>query len=208
MGIERDEEIWESGSDVGRVEAFSDGVIAIIITIMVLELHPPVAERMDALWTLWPVFLAYCLSYLYVAIYWVNHHRLFGHARIVTNGLVWSNMALLFALSLVPFSTSYLGEHAFSRDATLLYLVTMLLPSLAYAWLQSAIRKTGKQDAKAEHYHVTTGRKGMFATLVYLLGLPLSFLSPWLGIACAALVALFWVLPVGPVDRLFAPKHP
>ena len=100
------------------MEASSDGVIAIIVTIMVLELHPPVAEGMDRLWTLWPVFLAYVLSYAYVAIYWVNHHRLFGHARHVTNALLWSNILLLFALSLVPFSTSYLGEHHFSRAAT------------------------------------------------------------------------------------------
>lgn len=207
MGIESDEEIWEGRSGVARIEAFSDGVIAIVITIMVLELHAPVAEQMGALWQLWPVFLAYVLSYAYVAIYWVNHHRLFGHARIVTNALVWSNIALLFALSLVPFSTSYLGEHAFSRDATLIYLVTMLLPAFAYSWLQSVIRRTGAQGPKAVHYHVTTSRKGIFATLAYLAGVPLSFVSPWLGIACAALVALFWLLPVGPVDRLFAPRR-
>lgn len=204
MGVEHDDEIWEGRGGIGRIEAFSDGVIAIIITIMVLELHAPVAEKMEALWTLWPVFLAYCLSYAYVAIYWVNHHRLFGHARGVTNGLVWSNITLLFALSLVPFSTSYLGEHAFSRDATLLYLATMLLPALAYSWLQGVIRRTGTDGARAEHYYRTSRRKGLFATLVYAAGVPLSFVSPWLGIGCAALVALFWVLPVGPVDRLFA----
>src|SRR3546814_5287616 len=88
----------EGARGVGRVEAFSDGVVAIIITIMVLELHPPVAPEFGRLWTLWPVFLAYVLSYAYVAIYWVNHHRLFGHATCVTNALVWSNMALLFTL--------------------------------------------------------------------------------------------------------------
>ncbi len=103
----------EGRPGIGRVEAFSDGVVAIIVTIMVLELHPPVSEGWDKLWTLWPVFLAYVLSYAYVAIYWVNHHRLFTHATHVTNGLIWSNMLLLFALSLVPFSTSYLGEHHF-----------------------------------------------------------------------------------------------
>jgi uncharacterized membrane protein len=137
----------EGRPGVGRVEAFSDGVVAIIVTIMVLELHPPVAEGMDHLWSLWPVFLAYALSYAYVAIYWVNHHRLFAHATRVTNGLVWSNMLLLFALSLVPFSTSYLGEHHFSREATWLYLVTMLLPAVAYTWLQSVIRETGRGRA-------------------------------------------------------------
>ena len=103
---ERGEDEPEGRAGVGRIEAFSDGVIAIIITIMVLELHAPVSERMDQLWSLWPVFLAYILSYAYVAIYWVNHHRMFAHATRVSNGLLWSNMLLLFTLSLIPFSTS------------------------------------------------------------------------------------------------------
>ncbi|WP_052215889.1 TMEM175 family protein [Sphingomonas sp. ERG5] len=194
----------EGPPGVGRVEAFSDGVVAIIVTIMVLELHPPISEGMDKLWTLWPVFLAYILSYAYVAIYWVHHHRLFTHARHVCNGLIWSNMLLLFALSLVPFSTSYLGEHHFNREATLIYLVTMILPAFAYIWLQSTIRVTGNQSAAAKTYHRQTGRKGLFATLVYLLGIVLTlFVSPWLGIGCAAIVAIFWVLPRSPLDRLF-----
>jgi len=190
--------------DVARVEAFSDGVIAIIVTIMVLELHAPVARGMQPLVALWPVFLAYVLSYTYVAIYWVNHHRLFSHATRVTNDLVWSNMLLLFALSLMPFSTSYLGEHAFSHDATLLYLICTLLPSLAYTWLQLVIRRTGKQGPAADRYFRQTGRKGFTATAIYLLGLPLSYLSPWFGIACAAIVAVLWFLPMSPFDRLFA----
>ncbi|MEO7691916.1 MAG: TMEM175 family protein [Sphingomonas sp.] len=193
----------EGRPGVGRVEAFSDGVIAIIVTIMVLELHPPVSEGMDKLWTLWPVFLAYALSYAYVAIYWVNHHRLFSHATHVTNGLVWSNMLLLFALSLIPFSTSYLGEHHFDRNAVWLYLATMLTPAFAYIWLQSVIRRTGTQDQRSIAYHRQTSRKGAFASFLYLSGIPLTFLSPWLGIACAALVALQWFLPKSPFDRLF-----
>jgi uncharacterized membrane protein len=193
----------EGRSGVGRVEAFSDGVIAIVVTIMVLELHPPISEGMDKLWTLWPIFLAYALSYAYVAIYWANHHRLFSHATHVTNDLVWSNMLLLFALSLVPFSTAYLGEHHFDRNAVWLYLTTMLLPALAYTWLQSVIRRTGKQDPTSIAYHRQTSRKGMFASALYLSGIPLTFLSPWLGVACAALVALLWFLPKSPVDRLF-----
>jgi uncharacterized membrane protein len=193
----------EGRPGVGRVEAFSDGVIAIIVTIMVLELHPPVSDGMDQLWTLWPIFLAYALSYAYVAIYWVNHHRMFTHATRVSNGLIWSNMALLFSLSLVPFSTAYLGEHHFSRDATLVYLATMLFPSIAYVSLQTIIRRTGKQGPDSIAYHRQTTRKGVFASLVYIAGVPLSFVSPWLGIACAALVAILWFLPSSPLDRLF-----
>ncbi|MCM8730020.1 TMEM175 family protein [Hephaestia sp. GCM10023244] len=196
-------EAGEGARSVGRVEAFSDGVVAIIITIMVLELHPPVAPEFGRLWTLWPVFLAYALSYAYVAIYWVNHHRLFGHATRVTNALVWSNMALLFTLSLVPFSTSYLGEHHFSRAATWLYLATMLLPAFAYVWLQTVIRRTGSQSAEASAYHRRTTRKGMAAAAIYVAGGVLTFASPWFGIVAAVIVAIFWFLPFSPVDRLF-----
>ena len=188
---------------VTRVEAFSDGVIAIIVTIMVLELKAPEAEDINALWRLWPTFLAYGLSYAYVAIYWVNHHRLFGHVRGVSNGLLWANIALLFSLSLVPFSTAYLGEHHFARDATLLYLATLLLPSLTYALLQTTIRRAGIEGREAETYHRATTRKGVAATAIYLIGLPLTFVAPWLGIACAALVAVLWMLPWSPLDRLF-----
>src|SRR3546814_16593464 len=124
---------------------------------MVLELHPTVAPEFGRLWTLWPVFLGYVLSYAYVAIYWVNHHRLFGHATCVTNALVWSNMALLFTLSLVPFSTSYLGEHHFSREATWLYLATMLLPAFPSLWLPTVIRRNGSHSRHtyAIHWHHT-----------------------------------------------------
>lgn len=195
----------EDRPGVGRIEAFSDGVVAIIVTIMVLELHPPIAEGMDRLWSLWPVFLAYVLSYAYVAIYWVNHHRLFAHATQVSNGLLWSNMLLLFCLSLVPFSTSYLGEHHFGRDATILYLVTMLLPSVAYAWLQRTIRYTGRQTDSAAAYHRLTLRKGAISSSIYLAGIPLALISPWLGILCAALVAVLWCVPRNPLDRYFTP---
>jgi uncharacterized membrane protein len=198
-------EMEEGRPGIGRVEAFSDGVIAIIVTIMVLELHPPISEGMEKLATLWPVFLAYILSYAYVAIYWVNHHRLFSHATRVSNGLVWSNMLLLFALSLVPFSTSYLGEHHFSREATWLYLATMLLPAVAYTWLQAVIRHTGKQGPAAEVYYQSSSRKGLFASALYVLGIPLTFLSPWAGIACAVIVAILWFLPASRIDRLFLP---
>ena len=187
-----------------RVEAFSDGVIAIIVTIMVLEMHAPHEPGLEHLWALWPVFTAYALSYAYVAIYWVNHHRMFHLATHVTNGLLWANIALLFALSLVPFATAYLGEHAFSREATLVYMCTMLLPSFAYVWLQTVIRRTDAQTEEAQDYHKRTMRKGLAATSVYALGIALTFVSPWLGLACAALVAIFWCLPTSPLDRLFA----
>jgi uncharacterized membrane protein len=194
----------EGQPSVGRVEAFSDGVIAIIITIMVLELKAPEEPGLGHLWRLWPTFLAYVLSFAYVGIYWVNHHRLVSHARHVTNGLVWFNLLLLFALSLIPFSTAYLGGQHFSRDATLLYLVTMLLPAFAYFPFQQVIRMTGAQGKAARHYHRQTARKSIAASVIYLTGLGLTFVSPWLGIACAALVAILWFLPNSPIDIWFA----
>jgi len=195
----------EGRAGVARVEAFSDGVIAIIITIMVLELKAPLAEGSAALWALWPTFVAYVLSYVYVAIYWVNHHKLFSHAQMVTPGLLWSNIALLFALSLVPFSTAYLGEHEFARDATLLYLATMFLPALTYTALQSVIMRHGLCGPAATRYLIATQRKGFAAMGVYLAGLALTLANPWLGIGCAALVALFWCVPFSRLDRLFSP---
>ena len=193
----------EGQPGVGRVEAFSDGVLAIIITIMVLELKAPEEPGLQHLWVLWPTFLAYVLSFAYVGIYWANHHRLFSHARCVTNGLVWFNLLLLFALSLIPFSTAYLGGQHFSRDATLVYLASMLLPALAYTPLQQVIRASGAQGEEARTYHRQTIRKGVTAVGIYLAGVPLAFVSPWLGIACAAIVAILWFLPRSPIDDLF-----
>ncbi|MBO9624647.1 MAG: DUF1211 domain-containing protein [Sphingomonas sp.] len=193
----------EGHGGVTRIEAFSDGVIAIIITIMVLEMKAPEEPGVAHLLALWPVFVAYALSYAYVAIYWVNHHRMFSHARRVTNALVWSNIALLFALSLVPFATAYLGSQEFSRDSTLLYMGVMILPAFAYVWLQSVVRRTGSQDEAAQAYHQRSVRKGIVATLIYGSGMLLTLISPWAGLACAALVALLWFLPKSPLDALF-----
>ncbi|WP_066652540.1 MULTISPECIES: TMEM175 family protein [Sphingomonas] len=196
-------EAEEGPTGVSRVEAFSDGVIAIIVTIMVLELHAPVAEGLDKLWALWPVFLAYVLSYAFVAIYWVNHHRLFTCATRVSNALLWSNMLLLFALSLIPFTTSYLGEHHFSREATWLYLASTLFPALSYSWLQEVIKRTGRQTDRIAVYYRQSTRKGIAAIVIYATGAALTGISPWMGIACAVLVAILWFLPQSAVNELF-----
>ena len=193
----------EGRAGVPRVEAFSDGVLAIVVTIMVLEMHAPEKPGAALLWHLWPTFVAYALSYSYVAIYWVNHHRLFSHAKVVSGSLLWSNIALLFALSLVPFSASYLGKQSFSHESVVVYLVTMILPALGYRWLLTVIQRTGTQTDASRNYYRASIRKGLAAIAVYALGFPLSFLSPWLGVGCAALVAIFWMLPWSPLDRLF-----
>jgi uncharacterized membrane protein len=193
----------EGRAGVTRVEAYSDAVIAIVVTIMVLEMHAPEAPGWDKLLHLWPVFVSYVLSFAYISIYWVNHHRLFHHATRVTNGLLWSNIALIFALSLIPFGTAYLGEQIFSRDATLVYMGIMLLPSVAYMWLQRTVRRTGSQSAESQAYHRLALRKGAAASAVYASGIALTFVTPALGLACAALVAIFWCLPASALDHLF-----
>ena len=130
---------------------------------------------MPALFHLWPTFFAYVISYNYIAIYWVNHHRLFSHARSVTNGLLWSNIVLLFTLSLIPFSTAYLGKHLGDPLASALYAMSLLAPSLAYFWLLTDIRSSGSQSAaKSRTYYRATTRKGIAAAVVYALAVPVS----------------------------------
>lgn len=202
-----DDKPIEGRAGVARIEAFSDGVLAIIVTIMVLELHAPEEPGLAPLLHLWPTLIAYMLSYSYVAIYWVNHHRLFSYARVVTGGLLWSNMALLFALSFIPFAASYLGKQQFSLNATLCYTTILLATAGAYRWLQQVIRKTGSQEIDALTYHRATIRKGLAAIAVYALGTLLSFVWPPWGVILAGLVALFWILPWSPLDGLFAGKR-
>ncbi len=199
-----DRDAIEGKAGVGRVEAFSDGVFAIIVTIMVLELRAPAEEGAAALFRLWPTYFAYVLSYSYVAIYWVNHHRLFSHARVVTNSLLWSNILLLFALSFIPFSASYLGKHLPTPSAAILYNSTLLSPAVAYFWLQTEIQRTGSQDPASLTYYKAMQRKGIFALLWYALAIPIGLKWPAVGIAIPGIIALQWIVPWGPLDRLFA----
>jgi uncharacterized membrane protein len=200
------EQIDEGRTGVGRVEAFSDGVIAIIVTIMVLELKAPETGGVTELLKQWPIFTAYALSFTMVAIYWVNHHLLFSHATKVTSGLLWSNNLLLFTLSLVPFGTAYLGFHHFSMLSVQFYLFLLFLPTLPYSWLQSLIRKTGKSHDTALQYYRRYRRKGTVCSIIYLIGMALSWISPLLGLSSALIVAILWISPRSPLDALFDPK--
>jgi len=190
-------------TELGRVEAFSDGVIAIIITIMVLELKVPEHVGFAALFELWPIFSAYVLSFAYVAIYWVNHHRLFTLARRASNGLLWSNMALLFALSLTPFAAAYLGEHHFEPFSVGVYLFALCLPAFAYLVMQLVIERQGRPTPQAARYLAATRRKGIVSCGIYAVGVALSLLAPSLALLAATIVALLWMLPDTPVDKLF-----
>ncbi len=188
--------------DTGRIEAFSDGVIAIIITIMVLEIHPPEAPTWAALAHLWPSLLGYALSFAYIAIYWVNHHRLVGLAPRFSVGLHWSNSLLLFTLSLVPISTGWLGRFPLSPVPTATYLATLLLPAAAYMWLNAEVMKLKGADAAPQHIIHAEQIKQIGSFLIYASGIALAFVQPALSLGCAALVSLIWFLPDGPIDRL------
>jgi TMEM175 potassium channel family protein len=185
----------------GRLEAFSDGVIAIIITIMVLELKVPHGAELASLWPLWPVFLSYVLSFVYLGIYWNNHHHMFHATERVSGGVLWANLHLLFWLSLVPFVTWWMGENHFAAAPTALYGVVMLLAAIAY-WilLQSILAVQGPHSV----LRAAVGRdfKGKLSPLLYLIAIPSAFIRAWIAGALYVIVALIWLIPDRRIERL------
>jgi uncharacterized membrane protein len=177
-----------------RLTAFSDGVIAIIITIMVLELKVPHAADWNALGSLVPVFLSYVLSFVYVAIYWNNHHHLL-HTVTRVNGLIlWANMHLLFWLSLTPFATGWMGENNFAPLPTAVYGVALLMPAIAYNLLQKAITRTHGMESTLARA-LGSDIKGKISPLFYIGAILLALVSPWISVALYTLVALIWLIP-------------
>ncbi len=187
-------------SETTRLEAFSDGVFAIIITIMVLELRPPEHADWQSLLALWPVFSSYLLSFIYIAIYWNNHHHLL-HATTVINGrMMWANMLLLFWLSLVPFCTNWLGESHLEPLAGAVYGFVLLMAAVSYWLLVKAIlRHQGRNSELGEA--LAGDWKGKVSLVVYALSIPAAYLNTWISSGLFALVALLWFVP----DRRLAP---
>jgi uncharacterized membrane protein len=191
----------------GRLEAFSDGVLAIIITIMVLELHVPSGASLAALRPLTPVFLSYVLSFAYVAIYWNNHHHLLHTVTRVDGLILWANAHLLFWLSLVPFATGWMGENPLAALPTAVYGLTMLMPAIAYTLLQKAIlRHEGQQSVLAR----ALGRdiKGKLSLLLYVLAVAVAFVMPWISIALYVLVAILWLVPDRRIEVALGVRQP
>ena len=177
-----------------RVEAFSDGVIAILITIMVLELKVPHGDDWAALRPLVPVFLSYVLSYLYLGIYWSNHHHMFHAVDHVNGATLWANLHLLFWLSLIPFTTGWMGENHFAALPTALYGVVLLLAAIAYVILQATIVAHHGPDSKLA---AAVGRdvKGKGSIVAYVVAIVLAFVNEWVADAIYVLVALAWLVP-------------
>ena len=184
-----------------RLEAFSDGVLAIIITIMVLEMKVPHDPTPAALVALLPVFLSYVLSFVYVGIYWNNHHHMLHTCARVTGPILWANLHLLFWLSLFPFATGWMGENHFATLPSALYGVVLLAAAIAYYLLQQTIiAEQGEPSVLRQA--VGSDWKGKASPLLYLVGIGLTFVYAWLGLALYVLVALIWLVPDKRIERV------
>jgi uncharacterized membrane protein len=183
-----------------RLEAFSDGVLAIILTIMVLEMKVPHGEQFSALLPVLPVFLSYVLSFVYLGIYWNNHHHMLHLAGKVSGGILWANLHLLFWLSLLPFSTGWMGENHFAAAAMFLYGVNLLCCAIAYVILQRRIIAAQGPGSILAHA-IGPDIKGKLSPVLYLLGIATSFVSSWLSGAFYVIAACMWLVPDRRVER-------
>jgi uncharacterized membrane protein len=178
-----------------RLEAFSDGVIAIIVTIMVLELHTPSQPTLAALWKVAPIFISYALSFLVVAIMWVNHHHLIHALHGVTARLLWTNIYLLFWMSLVPFVTDYLGKNYREPLAVALYGLDLVLCSSAFYLLRTILLHQDRHDPRLLEYHSSVQRKNAFSAGLYLLSVPLAYVSVYASFFIFMLIPAMYFLP-------------
>lgn len=183
----------------GRIEAFSDGVLAIIITIMVLDLKVPHGEDWGALLPLWPVFLSYVLSFVNVGLYWNNHHHLFQAVKNIGGWVLWANLHLLFWLSLLPFATGFMGENHFSTVPVAIYAIDLTMCAIAYTLLVFALLdQHGKESSFAKAFGSDV--KGKISLGIYVVAIPVSYWNSYLALTAIGVVALIWIVP----DRRFA----
>ena len=183
----------------GRMEAFSDGVIAIIITIMVLELRPPHETSLAGLRPLLPVMGSYVMSFIYLGIYWSNHHHLLHATEHVDGRGLWANLHLLFWLSLIPFTTAWMGENHFSQWPVALYGVVLLLAAIAYFILVRALLDTPGNSLLADA--LGSDFKGKISIVIYVVGIPLAFMNPWVALSIYVGVAVVWLIPDRRIER-------
>ena len=189
----------------GRLEAFSDGVIAIIITIMVLELKVPHRATLHALRPLVPVFLSYVLSFVYLGIYWNNHHHLLQRTESVSGGILWANLGLLFWLSLFPFATAWWGENHFATTPTIVYGIVLFCAGTAYFILQTVIiARQGSDSTLAQA--LGSDVKSRASVALYAIAIGIAFVNRWVAVGIYILVALIWLVPDRRLERDFTPS--
>jgi uncharacterized membrane protein len=191
----------------GRLEAFSDGVIAIIITIMVLEMKVPHGDTVASLKPVAPVFISYVLSFIYVAIYWNNHHHMMFVVQHVNGKVLWANTHLLFWLSMVPFVTGWMGENHFSTWPVALYGLVLFMNGASYTILYIQLSKLhGPNSTIAKAFG--KDKKGKLSLVIYVIGISLAFINQWLGFACYIFVACIWFIPDKRIENIFTEnKH-
>ncbi len=185
-----------------RLEAFSDGVIAIIITIMVLEMKVPHGETVDALLPLFPVFLSYILSFIYVGIYWNNHHHMLHTVKRISGSVLWANLHLLFWLSLFPFATGWLGENHFAALPSALYGMVLLMAACAYFILQHAIISSEGEKSLLKAA-VGQDRKGKASLVLYIIAVIAAFWLTWVAHLIYIAVAIMWLIPDQRIENTF-----
>jgi len=191
----------------GRFEAFSDGVIAIIITIMVLELRVPEGDTLESLKPLIPKFLSYILSFIYLGIYWNNHHHMLHAVKEVNGASLWANLHLLFWLSLIPFVTAWMGENHFTKLPVAFYGVVLFMNAIAYTILsKTLIHNHGKNEKLAMAFG--KDEKGKLSLLLYLVGIILAFINESISLALFATVALIWFIPDKRIEKVLEKKEP
>jgi uncharacterized membrane protein len=189
----------------GRLEAFSDGVIAIIITIMVLEMKAPHADDLNALRPLFSVFLSYILSFVNIGLYWNNHHHMMFTVQKVSGKVLWANTHLLFWLSLIPFVTAWMGENHFSTWPVVLYGVILMMGGIAYYILaHTLINLHGKDSTLAKA--LGKDRKGIISVVIYLFAIPIAFINSWISLAMYAMVSAIWLIPDKRIEKTVAGK--
>lgn len=184
-----------------RLEAFSDGVLAIIITIMVLEIKVPHEATIDALLKLWPVFMSYLLSFVFLCIYWGNHHHLLHTVHHVNSKIIWSNMHLLFWLSLVPFTTGWMGENHFQKLPVALYAINLLLSAVAYYILQKTIMAHHPFTEKLVEAMKKQEKKGMTSLALYIVSVAAAFYYPVISEILFVVIAVMWVIPDKNIEK-------
>lgn len=184
-----------------RLEAFSDAVIAIIITIMVLELKVPHEASFDALLTLWPVFVSYAVSFLMLGIYWGNHHHLIHTIKEVRGGMLWANLHLLFWLSLIPFATAWMGENHFAKNTVATYALLADICGFAYYILLMVIKSFNKDNKALLELLKKQSKKGTLSCIIYTLAIGVSFYNALAGGLLIILVAIMWLIPDRNIER-------